>query len=112
MQQTLLAGQVQPTRLRGPEARVKSTVLSAEFPQASESFSVGFGRTFRRLRKIIPSRADCRAWLGRRNVTFTSLCATESGESFTNGEVVKTFAGLVAVLVTIGVAAWLEGGAV
>lgn len=112
MQQTLLAGQVQPSVLSNAGGAVKSTVLLAGIPQASESFSAGFGKTFRTLRKIFPHASDCRAWLGRRNVAFTSLCATEHGESFTNGEVLKAFAGLLAVLATIGVAGWLEGGAV
>ena len=78
MQQTLLAGQVQPTILSNVGSIVK----------------------------------NWKAWCNARSETFTSLCATESGESFTHGEVVETVAGLMAVLITIGVAAWLEGGAV
>ena len=112
MQQTLFAGQVQPSVLSDAGGAVKSTVVLAGVPSRADSLSAGFGLFVRKLRTLCPQASDCRAWLGRRNETFTSLCATEQGESFTNGEVLKAVAGLAAVLLTIGVAGWLEGGAV
>lgn len=42
-------------------------------------------------------------WLGRKSETFTQLCATEEGEEFTHGDVVKAHLWLAVVLILIGI---------
>ena len=51
-----------------------------------------------------------REWLSAKSETFTALCGTE-GDVFTHGDVVKAHLGLLAFLIILGVAGWLEGGA-
>ena len=51
-----------------------------------------------------------RAWSRRKSETFTALCGTE-GDVFTHGDVVRAHLYLVAVLLMMCVAGWLEGGA-
>ena len=51
-----------------------------------------------------------REWLNAKSETFTALCGTE-GDVFTHGDVVKVHLGLLAFLIILGVAGWLEGGA-
>ena len=49
-------------------------------------------------------------WLGRKSETFTALCGSE-GDVFTHGDVAKAHLGFLALVLTLCVAGWLEGGA-
>lgn len=44
-----------------------------------------------------------KAWWHARSESMTALCATEKGEVFTHGEVVKAQLWLAAVLILIGI---------
>ena len=44
-----------------------------------------------------------KAWWNARSKSFTALCATEEGEVFTHGDVVKAHLALAAVLTLIGI---------
>ena len=46
---------------------------------------------------------NCKAWWSSTSKSFTALCATEEGEVFTRGEVVKAHLALAAVLTLIGI---------
>lgn len=46
---------------------------------------------------------NLKAWLAAKTETFTALCATEKGEVFTHGDVVKAHLALAAVLILIGI---------
>ena len=46
---------------------------------------------------------NLKAWWSARSETFTSLCATEKGEVFSHGDVVKAHLWLAAVLILIGI---------
>lgn len=54
---------------------------------------------------------NLKTWWREQSQTFTALCGTE-GDTFTHGDVVKTVLGLAAFILILGVAGWLEGGAV
>ena len=56
-------------------------------------------------------RAQANKWLDSESETFTRLCATEEGESFTRRQVVKAHAYAAGMFIMILVASWLEGGA-
>ena len=56
-------------------------------------------------------RAQANQWLDSESETFTRLCATEEGESFTRRLVVKAHAYAAGMFIMILVASWLEGGA-
>lgn len=45
---------------------------------------------------------NCKAWWNARSESFTALCATDEGEVFTHGSVVKAHAVAVGVLAMIG----------
>lgn len=44
-----------------------------------------------------------KAWWHARSESFTALCATEEGEVFTHGDVVKAHLWLALVLILIGI---------
>ena len=46
---------------------------------------------------------NCKAWWRAASKSFTALCATEEGEVFTHGDVVKAHLALAAVLTLIGI---------
>jgi hypothetical protein len=46
---------------------------------------------------------NLKAWWSARSETFTALCATEKGEAFSHGDVVKAHLWLAAVLILIGI---------
>ena len=46
---------------------------------------------------------NSREWLSAKSETFTSLCATEEGEEFSHGDVVKAHLALAIVLIVIGI---------
>ena len=46
---------------------------------------------------------NLKTWLAAKTETFTALCATEKGEVFTHGDVVKAHLALAAVLILIGI---------
>lgn len=48
-----------------------------------------------------------RQWWHTRSETFTSLCATEAGEEFSHGDVVKAHFALAIVLTVIGIGGML-----
>ena len=54
---------------------------------------------------------QARKWWNSKSETFSQLCATEEGETFTRGQVVLANLGVLLFLVVLGVAGWLEGGA-
>ena len=54
---------------------------------------------------------NLKQWWNAKSETFTQLCATEKGETFTHGQVVLANLGVVLFLLILGVAGWLEGGA-
>ena len=93
MQNVIQIGQVQPSVLPQAGAAVKSM---------KEELST----------QLSTRLSAARAWWEGRSETFTRLCATNEGEAFTHGEVVLAHAGAVLFLVILGVAGWLEGGAV
>ena len=53
---------------------------------------------------------NLREWLNAKSETFTALCGSE-GDVFTHGDVVKAHLGVLAFLIILGMAGWLEGGA-
>ena len=61
--------------------------------------SVAFGLSVRAQRTVSPWLADWKAWAARRNEAYTALCATEYGEVFTNGDVVKAHLSLAAIII-------------
>ena len=46
---------------------------------------------------------NLKVWWNARSESFTALCATEKGEVFTHGDVVKAHLALAAVLILIGI---------
>ena len=50
-------------------------------------------------------------WWNEESETFSMLCATKDGETFTHGQVVLANLGVVALILACGIAGWLEGGA-
>lgn len=46
---------------------------------------------------------NCRVWWNARSESFTALCATDEGEVFTHGDVVKAHLYVVLVLILIGI---------
>ncbi len=46
---------------------------------------------------------NCKAWWNARSKSFTALCATDEGEVFTHGDVVKVHLALAAVIILIGI---------
>lgn len=54
---------------------------------------------------------NLKTWWREQSQTFTALCGTE-GDTFTHGDVVMAHLGIVAFILILGVAGWLEGGAV
>ena len=46
---------------------------------------------------------NLKAWWSARSESFTALCATEKGEVFTHGDVVKAHLALAVVLTLIGI---------
>lgn len=46
---------------------------------------------------------NCKAWWNARSKSFTALCATDEGEVFTHGDVVKAHLTLAAVIILIGI---------
>ena len=64
----------------------------------------------------VPSRVErivknLRAWWLSESRTFTALCGSE-GDVFTHGDVVLANIGVAVFVVILGLAGWLEGGAV
>ena len=60
----------------------------------------------------VKSRSEkLQSWWGATSETFSRLCGTEDGETFTHGEVVLANLGVVALVALCMVAEWLEGGA-
>ena len=53
---------------------------------------------------------NLKVWWQSTSETFTALCGTE-GDVFTHGDVVKAHLYLAAFIFLLGVAGWLEGGA-
>ena len=49
-------------------------------------------------------------WWNAKSETFSSLCATEEGETFTHGQVVLANLALVALILACAFAEWMEGG--
>ena len=56
-------------------------------------------------------RAQANEWLDGTSKTFTQLCATDEGETFTRRQVIKAHAYMAGMFLMILVAGWLEGGA-
>ncbi len=46
---------------------------------------------------------NLKVWWGATSKSFTALCATDEGEVFTHGDVVKAHLALAAVLILIGI---------
>lgn len=46
---------------------------------------------------------NCKAWWSSASKSFTALCATDEGEVFTHGDVVKVHLALAAVIILIGI---------
>ena len=89
MQQSIQLGQVvQPSMASSEETIVKN------LKQQSSAFV-----------------STARAWWNAESETFTRICATDEGETFTHGEVVLAHLATVALLLISMVAEWLEGGA-
>ena len=54
--------------------------------------------------------AGLRNWWHAKSQTFTALCGSE-GEEYTHGDVVKSHLCVLLFVIILGVAGWLEGGA-
>lgn len=54
---------------------------------------------------------NLKVWWSARSESFTALCATEEGEVYSHGDVVKVHLGVLLFILILGVAGWLEGGA-
>lgn len=52
-----------------------------------------------------------RKWWKADSPTFSWLCATEKGETFTHGQVVLANLGEIGLILACALAGWLEGGA-
>ena len=63
------------------------------------------------LQQMAAAVKSLKQWWNAKSETFSQLCATEKGETFTHGEVVLANLGVVAFMLILGVAGWLEGGA-
>lgn len=46
---------------------------------------------------------NLKVWWNARSKSFTALCATDEGEVFTHGDVVKAHLALAAVIILIGI---------
>lgn len=57
-----------------------------------------------------PTTTSIKKWWYAKSDLFTTMCATEPGETFTNGEVVIAHIVLVAFLIIAGIAGAMEGG--
>ena len=55
------------------------------------------------LSRVESAVKNFRLWWHSRSETFTVLCATEKGEAFSHGDVVKAHLWLAAVLILIGI---------
>ena len=69
----------------------------------SDCRSAVLGLTASAQQRVSPWRAAWQQWASKRCETLTSLCATEKGEVFTHGDVVKAHLALAAVLILIGI---------
>lgn len=56
-------------------------------------------------------RKRIKEWWSAESKTFTLLCATEKGETFTHGQVVLMNLAAVGLILACAFAEWLEGGA-
>ena len=56
-------------------------------------------------------RKRIKEWWSAESKTFTLLCATEKGETFTHGQVVLMNLAGVGLILACVIAEWLEGGA-
>ena len=55
------------------------------------------------LSRVESAVENLKVWWGATSKSFTALCATEEGEVFTHGDVVKAHLALAAVLILIGI---------
>lgn len=63
------------------------------------------------LSRVESAVENLKVWWSTTSKSFTDLCATEEGEVFTHGDVVKAHLGVLLFMFILGVAGWLEGGA-
>lgn len=63
------------------------------------------------LSRVESAVENLKVWWSATSKSFTALCATEKGESFTHGQVVLANLGVAVFLIFLFVAGWLEGGA-
>lgn len=61
------------------------------------------GLTVSAQQRISPWRAAWQRWAATRSETFTALCATEQGEVFNRGDVVKAHLALAVIMVLVAV---------
>lgn len=55
------------------------------------------------LSRVESAVKNLKVWWNARSESFTALCATEKGEVFTHGDVVKAHLALAVVLILIGI---------
>lgn len=55
------------------------------------------------LSRVESAVKNLKVWWGTTSKSFTALCATEEGEVFTHGDVVKAHLALALVLILIGI---------
>ena len=55
------------------------------------------------LSRVESAVENLKVWWNARSESFTALCATEKGEVFTHGDVVKAHLALAVVLILIGI---------
>lgn len=55
------------------------------------------------LSRVESAVKNMKVWWSTTSKSFTALCATEEGEVFTHGDVVKAHLALAAVLILIGI---------
>ena len=55
------------------------------------------------LSRVESAVENLKVWWSTTSKSFTALCATDKGEVFTHGDVVKAHLALIAVLILIGI---------
>ena len=89
------------------EKREPSALLVRIVRTAGEKYSdcrsAVLGLTASAQQRVSPWRAAWQQWASKRCETFSALCATEKGEMFTRGDVVKAHLWLAVIMALVAV---------
>ena len=104
------AGSWQPENVNATKERKErgvSTLVVRTIRTVSEKYadcrSGLCALTDRAIDAISPWHTAWKQWASKRSETFTALCATEKGEVFTNGDVVKAHLWLAVIMALVAV---------